>query len=1641
MGTIFNPNDNFKNGVVDQSDLTTFINLTVSLPERPFTHFTKSKEISLMDIDYNKSLTTGYVDINLYEDRRIKNSELFGINNIDISFNTSFHPVVKINFTDVKGYELFNKNENDTATSFFKSFFHFPYPKFTLKVKGYYGPTVSFDLKVLNFDSEFMSDTGNYNITVEFLGDIYGVLGDIPLTFIMFSPYMIEIDSEGKNVLKKKKIWETHVGNYENKIGFKSPTLLEVIDKVNNFANIEFDAYEKEAFNIVLNAESEIGNYEIIKDIVSDTNTFVTLISNINSRIKPGGYEGVYEEVGESHWDVFNSKDGKYKYIFADSLKEGSFLKNLSDFLDKFNNIDMSMLSGDERQLLSAFNDIKVFSIHQLASKYGISAKEKFDDLLGVDNCDLILNFLKKHRGSKIENYWEINTNGQKTCTDKPNSFFTKIDFNSESNKYSIAISPYEQTFNRLYMFRIPPENLQNITLEDGKKICKELGLDENNVMIPSFLQECFDNNEMTEKEIIKYGGGENGVKYIYIDSVNCDVTSDIFNADEFKNSLYIYLIKRGEKINEINEKLINRRIIAIPTSINIESVNASINEFNKKIREKESFKDKGALVLNKIIKNHLNYTPTIKNISNIILCNLDFFLKDILGLINHILRNDENRRIVLNEKIMRDYKGDLMPPFPMVALNNGGDNNKVFPGIIDVISGITEVGYVNNLYNIISFYRDKSKQYATSNIGKDVKFTKVLPSDMLYDINPYYYNSTSPNIIYNHITKVLGERLVHNDYYYNYEETPTLGKLIQSEWENLIKPVIEYYDDIRIKNLFNNSNKLLEDISYPCAKMRNEYYYPNNDKLFVGGISGEREGFKEKYITKLNETNYTNIYGMSVLKDENNKYSLNIGNKNESVLNGLETNQRYEILAYTILYNEKFKDIVDFNNIIKLSDGYYSFKEYSGEFIYETKVLWLLRIGCYLYFNKKNSSEGLSNSDKAFYNHFNNIGICNGVELNTDAFNEKVCINLFKSWVDSLGTVDIGGNEKIFSLKQIFKIKTDTKIECIYGSDTTTLSEEPLFHNAYVYAFPNKIDRESKCSNMNANAFSTIIKGISDLDLDNSKFNEDIIKNDISFENSIKASLYYSLKHIVDNYINDIAYDITQKISFSDKMSIRCVDSYMNNIEETSFVDLKNVVDIISNGYIETPSLSVLQLLTKISEKNKYLAILAPLNLFNGDIRGMFEVKTKYDKGEEMHTSLTFYKYSEDSFLKNNGGYEKNTMDDISTYQINAFEVSYGDITNNIFYGLSMNMNSSVSTEESIANTLFLSKGGDDATTLNLYDIFKERSYKVNLTMMGNPNITPLMFFSLKHIPMYNGIYRIINVSHNITPNNFITNVTGVGVNKYSSPKESETNLIYNLIRDFAGKLNLNEEDKETIRGKTSDEILDHVMKTKVADGTSSLSYNLKDTVRHVDEVDCDNINSMIKYIRRNAIANGRFAIDGNYVQKSILYMLCKIIKEWNENENTKITVTSLLRKGELKDGRTTYGSAHNYGLAADIQIIKGGRVAHEENLRLFKMVIKYLGTNYKNECDCDIDRVIWEYKKQWNYKDSHPQWIHIGMSSGSVNKIYGVDVNSAYMGKPEKKLLAGIQNGAKYINLIGGNRPSVFVEIGEKAGLLKKQ
>ena len=66
-----------------------------------------------------------------------------------------------------------------------------PYPIYKLRVKGYYGQPVDYCLHMTKFNSRFNSQTGNFEITANFIGYTYAMLSDMLLGYLRAIPYTV----------------------------------------------------------------------------------------------------------------------------------------------------------------------------------------------------------------------------------------------------------------------------------------------------------------------------------------------------------------------------------------------------------------------------------------------------------------------------------------------------------------------------------------------------------------------------------------------------------------------------------------------------------------------------------------------------------------------------------------------------------------------------------------------------------------------------------------------------------------------------------------------------------------------------------------------------------------------------------------------------------------------------------------------------------------------------------------------------------------------------------------------------------------------------------------------------------------------------------------------------------------------------------------------------------------------------------------------------------------------------------------------------------------------------------------------------------------------------------------------------------
>ncbi len=142
-----------------------------------------SKKVSFINgskVDGKNSLTTNYTELNTEFNAKNKDLEGLGITSINIDFNSSFAPMISIEFIDIRGSSILEQGSN----GIYSVFFELPYPIFKLTVKGYYGQAVTYFLHLTNWSAAFNSQTGNFEIHCEFIGYTYAFLTDMLMGYL-----------------------------------------------------------------------------------------------------------------------------------------------------------------------------------------------------------------------------------------------------------------------------------------------------------------------------------------------------------------------------------------------------------------------------------------------------------------------------------------------------------------------------------------------------------------------------------------------------------------------------------------------------------------------------------------------------------------------------------------------------------------------------------------------------------------------------------------------------------------------------------------------------------------------------------------------------------------------------------------------------------------------------------------------------------------------------------------------------------------------------------------------------------------------------------------------------------------------------------------------------------------------------------------------------------------------------------------------------------------------------------------------------------------------------------------------------------------------------------------------------------------
>ena len=292
--------------------------------------------------------TTNFTDISMMNPET-NTSECLGIESINITYNSWMYPQVVIKFVDVRGATVFqpaekgyyNPGDLGNASAIYKSLFSFPYPMFILKVKGFYGKGVTYRLAVHKTQFEFDANTGNFNITVDFMGYMYGIYSEMPMTFLAAAPFM-----EGG-----KEYWNQKINSGEFRFldgeGGNGTPMLTIPELKLRLAQ----AAQNEAAISAAAAGGQVANsfYERLSIITQIKDDFP-----FNTWYKPDNIPYVY--------GVFPTKEDTENYMMAisgyvmtvsayDWTNNTHFLDGMSS-LKKIIDITQSKFGGDIKEML-----------------------------------------------------------------------------------------------------------------------------------------------------------------------------------------------------------------------------------------------------------------------------------------------------------------------------------------------------------------------------------------------------------------------------------------------------------------------------------------------------------------------------------------------------------------------------------------------------------------------------------------------------------------------------------------------------------------------------------------------------------------------------------------------------------------------------------------------------------------------------------------------------------------------------------------------------------------------------------------------------------------------------------------------------------------------------------------------------------------------------------------------------------------------------------------------------------------------------------------------------------------------------------------------------------------------------------------
>lgn len=1365
--------------------------------------------------------------------------ENLGINSIDINFNSQFFPVVKMSLTDVRGSALMSTaeqdyfEENKTAVhNFYSALFHFPYPRFLLSIKGYYGNKITFILAVEDVKTSLNSETGNFDVDISFIGYMYGLYTDIPFTFLIAAPYIGGVADNGETQLETNTYWKDNenfrFANSDGSNGEHICTFIEYLEKYNEVQEkiAKGDITLTNNMRDYSRAKSQLSAIQELKE--SCQKTLDTFYDE-----NKGSITCAY-----TNDEYFKIYFGRKATFLANANVNDGFINLLSTYANNYSTtLTQSIWTAHQdritgKRAIDGNSDSFVWK-SPITKAIGLNHYSGLVSLItkvvGDDKLEDRLENLNRFIGENVKNigentyYYVLWTN---RFIEKMDNTYEQIEDDINKNLMDYANEDIADSISLALGFRLSLENVfrmifahldtfihfinRTVSAIDDNRLLKDyLDKDETNIETNGILPPFFGyyTQGKDNKREFTYPGKRAKMRNFPEVQLVEDICNGIMSCHNREKTIIREANDTGNTsssntvINSLQgEKFIGNFIPTLLTDIFRE--NNPYSEYGKDQRDFTGTEEDCALIYYYFYARYISakwngrqiddefITTEVKNFhdANPQLRRIMFdILKDSSKAYERLKNfcekyNQNNSRYLFDFfeegiKVGYDDKKDKLPIVYKSPLRKNESNiQKTDKGFDDIVL------FKSDRVDLFAKDIDKEKL----NIETEITYRAAHFGHIYYDATDGADNDI------NSVKKGIMPA--------ECEDYDSFIKWIQKSPEENTKmcryPILQVGgDDKNIKNLFDDEDfrklSATEDGLYKQGLLFLACLYGNStDNTLPKNIeSNFIRRYPKVYILYVGGLFYRKEKGFFTDKKEFFRIDMPWYSDIVPVEGNVDKDAAAEDYSMSPWF-ARTENITVFRNLFKEWCSSW-FQPLYNEFIERDKIqggrtVWTIKN------NKKH--------------------IIKALPLET----QQKIIGLY------LEMVDVGRTKLLYTKKDFGRLKGITN-----GLSKSLTSFAKALYESY--------DNNEKQSVGATN--------------DESESKDDSNAR-LSYEQ--KTSVYYTLSNLYTKWLvtfNEKSFKLkspseeieTRKKRFetpsqydgeaTEYGNFLFLDSYQNDISQKMFINPESLYDKIK-AYIEGETdvnNSVFQFMSYIAQDNKLLFLALPVynNFYNVEaLKTMFTPQSIYGENSKNtlgygNTYILMYTHEVSKFLDSREEEDVRVADDkldmadtwgnikpqsleyfkaaidANDISINvpAFGVTYGKQNQNYFKHITLNMDTPQVTDYSIMNQLKLAEGGAHGDVAypkgvgqDMFGIYSNRSYTCTVEMMGCMNIMPMMYFQLNNIPMFKGAYMIIKVEHHIQAGDIVTRFTGVRISKNQMPYIKTVFNLENIIDKIGG-------------------------------------------------------------------------------------------------------------------------------------------------------------------------------------------------------------------------------------------------------------